>query len=255
MAGVELPPLIETCVQHALMKGTLFSSMNLLPPPRFPKRGIQNQDDCTTAAAPHHRYWNQGMCFNEKHEQYFPANNNFQFINYSLAIRPFTQRMETPRAVEHIASVPNKAVKRKRIDFTDLCSDQKRQIRIILTDSTAREVFGLPPIVLFVSNILGGQIYEKRPAANQDGKSTKSGTALSQELGLKYGVSSKTVRDIWSRTTWTEATRELWTANVRLQQANQLKPQHCICIASDWSSSCPIRWRISLGSQNLPAGT
>eukprot|EP00292_Cryptomonas_paramecium_P013198 CAMPEP_0113705400 /NCGR_PEP_ID=MMETSP0038_2-20120614/27114_1 /TAXON_ID=2898 /ORGANISM="Cryptomonas paramecium" /LENGTH=221 /DNA_ID=CAMNT_0000630409 /DNA_START=46 /DNA_END=711 /DNA_ORIENTATION=+ /assembly_acc=CAM_ASM_000170 len=195
MAGVELPPLIETCVQHALMKGTLFSSMNLLPPPRFPKRGIQNQDDCTTAAAPHHRYWNQGMCFNAKHEQYFPANNNFQFINYSLAIRPFTQRMETPRAVEHIASVPNKAVKRKRIDFTDLCSDQKRQIRIILTDSTARE------------------IYEKRPAANQDGKSTKSGTALSQELGLKYGVSSKTVRDIWSRTTWTEATRELWTAN------------------------------------------
>jgi len=237
MAGVELPPLIETCVQHALMKGTLFSSMNLLPPPKFPKRGIQNQDDCTTAAAPHHRYWNQGMCFNAKHEQYFPANNNFQFINYSLAIRPFTQRMETPRAVEHIASVPNKAVKRKRIDFTDLCSDQKRQIRIILTDSTARE------------------IYEKRPAANQDGKSTKSGTALSQELGLKYGVSSKTVRDIWSRTTWTEATRELWTANVRLQQANQLKPQHCICIASDWSSSCPIRWRISLGSQNLPAGT
>ncbi|EKX35424.1 hypothetical protein GUITHDRAFT_118441 [Guillardia theta CCMP2712] len=38
-------------------------------------------------------------------------------------------------------------------------------------------------------------------------------TVESSFVAKKYGVSSKTIRDIWSRRTWTEATRPLWTAD------------------------------------------
>ena len=33
---------------------------------------------------------------------------------------------------------------------------------------------------------------------------------LSAKVALKYGVSPKTIRDIWNKRTWTDATRSLW---------------------------------------------
>eukprot|EP00961_Rhodomonas_salina_P267726 3617304-Rhodomonas_salina.1 len=60
------------------------------------------------------------------------------------------------------------------------------------------------------------EIFLQRPSRGMDvdGKNTfKVEDAASPTLlGLKYGVSSKTIRDIWNRNTWHSVTRPLWNA-------------------------------------------
>ncbi|EKX31342.1 hypothetical protein GUITHDRAFT_122460 [Guillardia theta CCMP2712] len=55
---------------------------------------------------------------------------------------------------------------------------------------------------------LAFKIYREIPAdLDQTSNSRKS-----TEVAIKYGTSPKTVRDVWSRRTWSEATMALWTA-------------------------------------------
>ncbi|EKX34666.1 hypothetical protein GUITHDRAFT_119212 [Guillardia theta CCMP2712] len=44
-----------------------------------------------------------------------------------------------------------------------------------------------------------------------------SKTAESSEVGSRYTVSSKCVRDIWDRKTWAKTTRQLWTMEEKLE--------------------------------------
>mmetsp|Transcript_28517 Transcript_28517/g.64676 ORF Transcript_28517/g.64676 Transcript_28517/m.64676 type:complete len:415 (-) Transcript_28517:83-1327(-) len=44
-------------------------------------------------------------------------------------------------------------------------------------------------------------------------------------VGKRYGISSKTVRDIWDRRTWTQATKELWTPEELLQEEQVVRRQ------------------------------
>ncbi|EKX52976.1 hypothetical protein GUITHDRAFT_101427 [Guillardia theta CCMP2712] len=44
-------------------------------------------------------------------------------------------------------------------------------------------------------------------------------------LSKKYGVSAKTVRDIWNRKSWTEVTRPLWTAKGKELEASKVLQQ------------------------------
>ena len=44
----------------------------------------------------------------------------------------------------------------------------------------------------------------------------------STRLCLHYGVSSKTIRDIWNRRSWAEATIHLWKSEAKTNQANSL---------------------------------
>mmetsp|Transcript_2771 Transcript_2771/g.7636 ORF Transcript_2771/g.7636 Transcript_2771/m.7636 type:complete len:81 (+) Transcript_2771:67-309(+) len=67
---------------------------------------------------------------------------------------------------------------------------------------------------ILTTNILF-QIYGLRPLSESaSGKKMTSATAWSREVGKRYDVSGKTVRDIWQRLTWTEATFSEWTEQV-----------------------------------------
>eukprot|EP00293_Proteomonas_sulcata_P001467 CAMPEP_0184328690 /NCGR_PEP_ID=MMETSP1049-20130417/143755_1 /TAXON_ID=77928 /ORGANISM="Proteomonas sulcata, Strain CCMP704" /LENGTH=397 /DNA_ID=CAMNT_0026651015 /DNA_START=422 /DNA_END=1615 /DNA_ORIENTATION=+ len=63
------------------------------------------------------------------------------------------------------------------------------------------------------------QIYSQRP----QGGGANKGTGFSASVGRKFGVSAKTIRDIWNRETWVKATREHWTVeeNDQYKEANK----------------------------------
>jgi len=43
----------------------------------------------------------------------------------------------------------------------------------------------------------------------------------SSQLGEKYMVNAKTIRDIWNRETWVKATKHLWTSEEIIQDAEE----------------------------------
>mmetsp|Transcript_21947 Transcript_21947/g.60077 ORF Transcript_21947/g.60077 Transcript_21947/m.60077 type:complete len:82 (-) Transcript_21947:1436-1681(-) len=61
----------------------------------------------------------------------------------------------------------------------------------------------------------------------------KSGTALSREIGQRYNVSSKTVRDIWGRVTWTDATHDMWSSQ-ELQTPKSQDPGDSFKVRNFW---------------------
>lgn len=65
------------------------------------------------------------------------------------------------------------------------------------------------------------EIYLQRPS--KEGKlSRHGGMALCKVIAPKYGVTPKTIRDIWRGRTWIQATQHLWTEEER---AVRLKSQ------------------------------
>ena len=59
------------------------------------------------------------------------------------------------------------------------------------------------------------EIYEMRPKI-KDGKALKRGSMLKcKAIAPKFGVTPKTIRDIWRGRTWTQATEHLWTESER----------------------------------------
>mmetsp|Transcript_28348 Transcript_28348/g.74762 ORF Transcript_28348/g.74762 Transcript_28348/m.74762 type:complete len:200 (-) Transcript_28348:54-653(-) len=63
----------------------------------------------------------------------------------------------------------------------------KQRTRELLTTAQAREIFLL-----------------------KEARALRKRNAWSKTLGLRYGVSCKTIRDIWKGRTWLDATRDLW---------------------------------------------
>ena len=64
------------------------------------------------------------------------------------------------------------------------------------------------------------QIFSIRPSMDpgsprRAARGRISESARSRAVGARYGISAKTVRDIWNRVTWTAATEPLWTDQVR----------------------------------------
>ena len=56
------------------------------------------------------------------------------------------------------------------------------------------------------------EIYLMRPKVVGKGDRPKRGSMIKcKSIAPKYGVSAKTIRDIWRGRTWIEATRHLWT--------------------------------------------
>jgi hypothetical protein len=64
------------------------------------------------------------------------------------------------------------------------------------------------------------EIYKMRPKVENYGKRPKRGSMIRcKSIAPKFGVSAKTIRDIWRGRTWFEATRHLWTAEEKQRRA------------------------------------
>lgn len=59
------------------------------------------------------------------------------------------------------------------------------------------------------------EIYKLRPGR---GDARQGGLVHCRLLAPKYGVTPKTIRDVWSGRTWAEATRHLWTEEEKVQR-------------------------------------
>ena len=65
---------------------------------------------------------------------------------------------------------------------------------------------------------LAYKIYREKDLDSLDDASL---SCKSADVASKYGTSAKTVRDIWSKRTWTGATEALWTAEEVLEYAKR----------------------------------
>ena len=64
------------------------------------------------------------------------------------------------------------------------------------------------------------EIYKMRPKVDDKGKRPKRGSMIRcKSIAPKFGVSAKTIRDIWRGRTWIEATRHLWTTEETQRRA------------------------------------
>jgi hypothetical protein len=65
------------------------------------------------------------------------------------------------------------------------------------------------------------EIYARRPVSHKRGRMFRKGSMNEcKKLGPKYGVTAKTIRDIWYGRTWQAATRHLWTNEEVAQREN-----------------------------------
>ena len=55
------------------------------------------------------------------------------------------------------------------------------------------------------------QIYKLRPLPGKGGTLRRGSMLHCKAVAPKYGVTPKTIRDVWSGRSWAEATRHLWT--------------------------------------------
>mmetsp|Transcript_8021 Transcript_8021/g.18312 ORF Transcript_8021/g.18312 Transcript_8021/m.18312 type:complete len:326 (-) Transcript_8021:14-991(-) len=55
------------------------------------------------------------------------------------------------------------------------------------------------------------EIYMLRPTLNKDGSMRRGSMLHCKSVAPKYGVTPKTIRDVWSGRSWAEATKHLWT--------------------------------------------
>ena len=95
--------------------------------------------------------------------------------------------------------------------------------KIIICSSVLIPKMSTRAVVL--NSKLAAEIYEKKislilpdsfESCLTDSRSKMRG--MSAKLCRRYGVSAKTVRDIWNRRTWTSATRHLWNDDVSIPQ-------------------------------------
>eukprot|EP00960_Hanusia_phi_P050171 760045-Hanusia_phi.AAC.2 len=55
------------------------------------------------------------------------------------------------------------------------------------------------------------EIYKMRPIAGKGGNLRRGSMLHCKAVAPRYGVTPKTIRDVWSGRSWSEATRHLWT--------------------------------------------
>ena len=68
------------------------------------------------------------------------------------------------------------------------------------------------------------EIFQQRPRARKGKTLRKGSMLLCKTIAPKYGVSAKTIRDIWRGRTWLHATEHLWTPDDKLPKATMRAP-------------------------------
>ena len=67
------------------------------------------------------------------------------------------------------------------------------------------------------------EIFELRPRSKNNSVLRRGSMLLCKTIAPKYGVSPKTIRDIWRGRTWLHATEHLWTEEERRHKASKSK--------------------------------
>jgi hypothetical protein len=237
---IVLPPILMQSMQHALDKGTFFSSTSqyghFLPCPQFP-RAHQDESNCTpiTSECPMPTF-DPRFCSQRPQSCPYSRRRNLEgaHIVYAADVRMQStngSRMEfDPRAAAPDGSSPCKGAECSTGD-DDYSSDRsstpsltgKKTRKIVLTSAQAKDVSKHDPSSIPSNSDPDGipraQIFSIRPSMDPpEARATRgriSESARSRTVGAEYGISAKTVRDIWNRITWTAATEPLWTDQVR----------------------------------------
>jgi len=73
------------------------------------------------------------------------------------------------------------------------------------------------------------QIYHLRPPPGKGGTLRRGSMLHCKTIAPKYGVTPKTIRDVWSGRSWAEATRHLWTdEESKRRSANEEDGKHSL---------------------------
>jgi hypothetical protein len=73
------------------------------------------------------------------------------------------------------------------------------------------------------------QIYKQRPQPGKGGTLRRGSMLHCKQVAPKYGVTPKTIRDVWSGRSWAEATRPLWTEDEhKRRNANEEDSKHSL---------------------------
>jgi hypothetical protein len=73
------------------------------------------------------------------------------------------------------------------------------------------------------------QIYKLRPPLGKGGTLRRGSMLHCKAVAPKYGVTPKTIRDVWSGRSWAEATRHLWTEEeIKRRSANEEDAKHSL---------------------------
>lgn len=92
-------------------------------------------------------------------------------------------------------------------------------------------------------------IFQKRVIPEED---EEPGPGKSGMVAKKFGVSPKTVRDVWNKTTWVEATCQFWTEEERRSYSQTQQLLH-LEMNQDPRTSVPIRHLpVSFGNGKCP---
>ena len=67
------------------------------------------------------------------------------------------------------------------------------------------------------------EIFKLRPKPRKGGAPQRGSMLLCKSLAPKYGVSAKTIRDVWRGRTWLHATEHLWTEEEKKQRTENLR--------------------------------
>lgn len=73
------------------------------------------------------------------------------------------------------------------------------------------------------------QIYKQRPQPGKGGTLRRGSMLHCKQVAPKYGVTPKTIRDVWSGRSWAEATRPFWTEDEKNRRnANEEDSKHSL---------------------------
>eukprot|EP00960_Hanusia_phi_P055172 762900-Hanusia_phi.AAC.1 len=98
------------------------------------------------------------------------------------------------------------------------------------SSSSKRHESNLPGKIVLTAET-ACEIYSMRPSRSDDSKGEARAKSHSAEIARKYGVTAKTIRDIWNRSTWSKATRKLWTEEeTRIYHHNKLTRHHKLLV-------------------------
>ena len=73
------------------------------------------------------------------------------------------------------------------------------------------------------------EIYKLRPLPGKGGSLRRGSMLHCKAVAPKYGVTPKTIRDVWSGRSWAEATRPLWTeVEIKRRSASEEESKHSL---------------------------
>mmetsp|Transcript_33779 Transcript_33779/g.85390 ORF Transcript_33779/g.85390 Transcript_33779/m.85390 type:complete len:202 (+) Transcript_33779:122-727(+) len=81
------------------------------------------------------------------------------------------------------------------------------------------------------------QIFQLRPRPANDGKLRRGSMMHCKVVAPKYGVTPKTIRDIWNGRTWWNATKPYWSKQERFRKACQIMPDSATAYPTMWAPS------------------